>query len=315
MMANDVIERLSIPTTPSCTPSSSTSKLITPNRSNVYLPPITARINALLSPGSTLNFTISDVSIMPYLCGFESQITGTQSPWCSVFTDEELALYNYAQSIRYYYGNGPGSGGNGTLMLSVLSSIVERLQDGPNATYTNSAGAPFHPGPLAAMFTNDGQLSQLVSELGVYDDVLPLPDTYLPTFQKYVASNFVTMRGTVGFERLTCSNPNATVAPAGWAAVDQWGNPTAHVPSSSSSATTQYVRLTLNDAVYPVVGCASGPGASCPLDEYAGIVARKMAQAGSLRGRCNITNATEPVLETATFLKDNALPWQIVVRP
>lgn len=195
---------------------------------------------------------------------------------------------------RLHIFTGPGSGANATLMLGVLNSMVQAFEAGPNATYTNSAGQPFTPGPLLAMFTNDGQLSQLVSELGVFDDVAPLPSMSMPLFQKYVSSNFITMRGTTTLERLTCSASNAT---------------------THTNSTTSYVRVLLNDAVYPVVGCASGPGYSCPLSQYGGIVAGKMATAGSLRSRCNITNATLPVLETATFLRDNALPFQINVKP
>lgn len=71
---------------------------------NVYLPPITARINALLK--GNLTFTATEVSLFPSLCGFETPILGYLSPWCYVFTDDELKAYEYAQDIRYYYGSG-----------------------------------------------------------------------------------------------------------------------------------------------------------------------------------------------------------------
>lgn len=53
-----------------------------------------------------LTFATTDVQIFPYLCGFETQITGKQSPWCSTFTAAELNEYEYAQDLRYYYGSG-----------------------------------------------------------------------------------------------------------------------------------------------------------------------------------------------------------------
>ena len=71
---------------------------------NTYLPPITARINALLQ--GNLTFTTTDVSLFPYLCGFETPVLGYLSPWCNIFTDDELREYEYAQDIRYYYGSG-----------------------------------------------------------------------------------------------------------------------------------------------------------------------------------------------------------------
>ena len=82
------------------------------NWAAVYLPPITARLNALIS--GNLTFSTSDVSLFPYLCGLETQITGTQSPWCDVFNSTELLQYEYAQDLRYYYGSGEPSVGNQT---------------------------------------------------------------------------------------------------------------------------------------------------------------------------------------------------------
>jgi acid phosphatase len=75
---------------------------------SIYLPPITARLNALLT--GNLTFTDSDVSGFPCLCGFKSQITRDLSPRCGVFTDEEPKEYEYRQDLRYYYGTGPGRG-------------------------------------------------------------------------------------------------------------------------------------------------------------------------------------------------------------
>ncbi|KIW56530.1 hypothetical protein PV05_05187 [Exophiala xenobiotica] len=249
---------------------------------NTYLPPIVKRINKLTTPPGAVNFTASDVALFGYLCGFETQITGKTSPWCSVLTESELKQYEYAQDIRYYYGAGPGAAKNGTFMLPFLQAIIERFQDGPNETYVSSDGSSFTPPPLIAAFTNDGQVNQLAGVIGVFDDQAPLPATYIPAEQKFIASHYVTMRGTVSFERLTCSGE-------------------------------QYVRVLLNDAVYPVVGCESGPGRSCPLAQYAQIVAQKQQAAGNFGTTC-FGNATTATGKT-TFLTDLALPFMQAVKP
>ena len=248
---------------------------------NIYLPPIAKRLNGLIT--GSLNLTTDDVVQFPYLCGFETQITGTTSPWCSVFNETELQAYEYAQDIRYYYGSGPGAEKNGTLMLPFLTALVQQLIDGPNTTYTSSDGTSFTPPPLIATFTNDGQINQMASEIGVFDDQAPLPPTYIPAGQKYIASNYVTMRGTIGFERLTCSDQH-------------------------------YVRILLNDVVYPVVNCTSGPGQSCPLQQYAQIIAQKQQAAGDFVTICNINN-TAPGTAKTTFFTDLALPFEYVVKP
>ena len=71
---------------------------------DIYLPPITARINSLIR--GNLKFDDDDVVQFPYLCGFETQITGKLSPWCNAFTLEELEQYEYASDLSYYYGSG-----------------------------------------------------------------------------------------------------------------------------------------------------------------------------------------------------------------
>ena len=166
---------------------------------NIYLPPITARLNGLLQGNLTLN--TSDVSIFPYLCGFETQITGSVSPWCSVFQEEEILLYEYRQDLRYYYGTGeqrqpplrpsrslqqsyimqqlgPGASKNMTVQYPVLQGIVELLQRGPNSTVLTSNGSITSPS-LTIAFIQDNQVNELASIAGVFDEQKPLSLTSL----------------------------------------------------------------------------------------------------------------------------------------
>jgi hypothetical protein len=99
----------------------------------IYLPPIRSRLNAKIQ-GSFI-FTQGDVSIIPYLCGFETQITGRRSPFCELFTENEVLQYEYAQDLRYWYGNGLGSDIEKHQMLPVVEMVAQRFVDGPNATY------------------------------------------------------------------------------------------------------------------------------------------------------------------------------------
>lgn len=253
---------------------------------DVYLPPIVTRINSLLSG---LEFNSSDITSFPYLCGFETQITGRRSPWCDVFTESEILQYEYAQDIRYFYGTGPGTELESNLMLPFITAILERFTDGPNATYTSSSAngtaAPFTPSPLIATFANDGQISQLASGTGVFDDQDHLPTDHIASNRIYRASNVSPMRGTVAFERLNCG------------------------------AEGLYVRVKFNDAVYPVARCQDGPGRSCGLEEYAELIQGKSEAFGDWQEQCG--NPEEERVEDArtTFLWDLGLPFMEVVRP
>lgn len=241
---------------------------------NMYLPPIQKRLNKQIK--GDFQFTEADVSIIPYLCGFETQITGTRSPWCSIFTEDEILQYEYAQDLRYWYGTGLGTDIEKYMMLPVLDGLVQRFVDGPNATYRNSDGSTFVPPRLVVGFSNDGQMNQLVAAIGVFDKEKDLPGNKMPKDRLFRASNFVSMRGTVGFEHLSCTE--------------------------KAKATGTFVRIRLNDAVYPIADCKSGPGNSCSLKDYQKSVKGKLERAGNFSQICNVTDPAIPRSQnSATF--------------
>jgi acid phosphatase len=264
---------------------------------NIYLPPIVRRLNAQIR--GEFNFTQSDVSIIPYLCGFESQITGQKSPWCSLFSTQEILQYEYAQDLRYWYGTGLGTDIEKYLMLPVLSAVVKRFVDGPDAVYADpKTGEGFKPPKVMVGFSNDGQINQLLAMLGVFDKQKSLPATRIATDRLFRSSNLVRMRGTVAFERLSCAAPGH-----------------GHSQNSPPSNET-YMRILLNDVVYPVVGCQNGPGSSCPLAQYQKLVQKKMGEAGDFKKLCNVTDPAVPEgRKTATFFENPDVDFATVLRP
>ena len=262
---------------------------------NIYLPPILRRLNAQIK--GSFQFTQTDVSIIPYLCGFETQITGRKSPWCSIFTEAEILQYEYAQDLRYWYGTGLGTDIEKYLMLPVLNGVVKRFVDGPDASYEDGAGKTFKPPKVMVSFSNDGQINQLLAAIGVFDSQKPLPATRIATDRLFRASNFVSMRGTVAFERLSCTAASGQ----GYGQASQGGT---------------YVRIRLNDVVYPVVGCKNGPGSSCPLSQYQQIVQKKADEAGEFKTLCNVTDTSIPAgRKSVTFFQTTNLPFATVVKP
>jgi hypothetical protein len=260
---------------------------------NMYLPPIVRRLNAKIRGG--FEFTKDDVSIIPYLCGFESQITGQKSPWCSIFSEQEILQYEYAQDLRYWYGTGLGTDIEKYLMLPVLSGVVKHFVDGPDAVYKDGNGT-FTPPKVMVGFSNDGQINQLLAMIGVFDAQRQLPATRIATDRLFRSSNLVRMRGTVAFERLSCAAP---------------GPGYGQTPRSLS-----YMRIRLNDVVYPVVGCQNGPGSSCPLAQYQKLVQKKMGEAGDFRKLCNVTDPAIPEgRKTATFFEDPEVDFATLLRP
>lgn len=135
---------------------------------DIYLPPIAERLNAYIR--GDLRLTAADISTFPYLCGFESQITRRVSPFCDIFTREEILQYEYRQDLRYWYGTGPGSLRNASVMLPVIQGVVDILLSGPETPVKEPNGDTGVLGPLTVAFTQDNQINQMVSSLGVFDD-------------------------------------------------------------------------------------------------------------------------------------------------
>lgn len=269
---------------------------------SMYLPPIVARLNAKIQ--GDLSLTTSQVDQIPYLCGFETQITGRRSPFCDIFTDEEILQYEYAQDLRYWYGTGLGSDIEKYQMLPVVDMTVQRFVDGPNATYKAGNGT-FVPPKIMANFANDGQINQLAAAIGVFDNQQQLPGNMSLPNRIFRSSQVVKMRGTIAFERLSCPAVahNST-----------YGYGT-HNNHNSTTFEETFMRIRINEVVYPVVDCNSGPGSSCPLSRYQSIIRAKRVQAGDITKLCNMTDGGLAPEPKATFFFDNTLPWQSVVKP
>lgn len=254
---------------------------------SIYLPPIVSRLNEKIK--GDFNFTQQEVTIIPYLCGFETQITGKRSPFCDIFTENEILQYEYAQDLRYWYGAGLGTDIEKLQMLPALDMLVRRFIDGPNATY-HLSDSTFQAPNVMASFSNDGQITQIIAASGVFDNEPPLPGNRILRDRKFRASRLTPMRGTIAFERLVCSAP-------------------------TSPRSTPYIRVVLNDVVYPVANCNSGPGASCPLAQYQKIIKSKLAKAGNFTSFCNTTNPAFSSTPESTFFMDNTLSFANTIRP
>lgn len=257
------------------------------NWTSVYVPPIMKRLQALIDGNLTL--TSNDVQQMPYLCGFESQILGRMSPWCAIFTDEELEYYQYANDLRYYYGVGPGTKLPATMLLPFLNATVALLAKGPNQNGTASDGSTFQVPNLLVNFLNDGQLNELITASGVHDDQALLSGTEMDPNRLYIGNRFTTMRGQIAFERLNCNVQPADSTAALVPLAQQTAAACPSKPKFATSSTNHtYIRVMLNDVVYPVPSCQNGPGYSCPLDDYAEYVSNKYEASGNWATNCNV---------------------------
>ena len=150
---------------------------------------------------------------------------------------------------------------------------------------------------LGCLFCGLAQdINQLIAAIGVFDNEPQLPANRTLPDRKFRASRLVTMRGTVAFERLSC--------PVG---SNKYG--------TSNATNEAYMRIRLNEVVYPVVNCTSGPGSSCPLLQYRDIIKSKIDAVGDFTKVCNSTDSSFAPKPITTFFTDNTLPFQRIVKP
>jgi len=280
----------------------------------IWITPVLQRLQSLISGNLTL--TVDDVLSMPYLCGFESQITGRLSPWCDVLTDDELQSYQYSNDMRYFYGIGPGTDLNKKMMTPFLNALVGLFQKGAGGVNgTRADGSSFRLPRLLASFLNDGQLTELVTASGVFDEQPMLSTTSRDDSRLWIGSRYVTMRGTIAFERLNCRvTPGATRRKCKPRPTTTSSSVTS-TPTDAPGQNATYIRILLNDAVYPVPSCQNGPGSSCLLDDYAKYVADKYEAEGDWIENCNVSmEGTPSKVKGASFFTDLGSPWVQTVK-
>ncbi|CUA72751.1 hypothetical protein RSOLAG22IIIB_05009 [Rhizoctonia solani] len=246
---------------------------------DIYLPPILQRLQKYIKG---VNFTASDISIIPYLCGFESQIAGKLSPFCDIFTESEFKEYEYRQDLRYYYGTGPGTDLPSTLMLPYLNATTTLFLNGPGYTYLTG----FTPPPIIVSYTHDNQLNEVATAIGVFNTTGALPPNRIQDNRLFISSRINPMAGRIAFERMTCTKTNDV-----------------------------YVRIRVNDVVYPMQECQSGPGKMCPIAHFGQIVKNKVDKAGDFMARCGLSPTQTLSSGQTTIFWDTKLPWITTVRP
>lgn len=97
-------------------------------------------------------------------------------------------------------------------------------------------------------------MNELATALGVFTPAQPLSPSKMDSNRLFISSRINPMAGRVAFERMTCGGG-------------------------------VYVRVRVNDAVYPLKECQSGPGKTCELKAFGKVIKAKVDKAGDLIAR------------------------------
>lgn len=221
------------------------------------------RLNSESKDGK-LNLEAKDIHNLMELVAYELNVRGS-SPWANVFTTDEWVAHEYYVSSKQFCERGAGSTScpiEGTLFFN---ASLQLLLDGPKKSQL----------PLAFNFAHDINIMQLVATMGI--DGPKNASDWDPTEtkfdQRFDISEIVPQGARFIFERLVCDGD--VDEPAYVNSYPEAFNETHFVTpgnaaSSHMNSTTSntYVRIVLNEAVVPLDDCHSGPGSSCPLQDY-----------------------------------------------
>ncbi|GME86728.1 unnamed protein product [Ambrosiozyma monospora] len=175
------------------------------------------------------NFTASDIFTMVDYCAFETNVKG-HSKLCDVLSPDAFVATGYHIDLRNWYSVGPGYNMSYVPGFTLANATVTLLQqDNEESLYLS--------------FTHDDDILRYLTGLGVFDDEPDLDKNDISFHRAFKYSDIVPLGARLLTERLSCQN-------------------------ATSGETGTYVRLLLNDQVFPIPNCADGPGFSCPLDDY-----------------------------------------------
>ena len=264
------------------------------NFRSTYLPSVSSRLHKQ-NPG--IIFSDAEVYSMQELCGFETLVRG-KSQWCDVFSREEWLNFEYARDVIHYYRSGPGNSFGPVIGWLWLNATAELLDNGPNAGklffslyasirifQIDFLEAGFHDWNLLSFecSVHDGDVIPMLAALDIFHSLEHLPTTHMPPFRTWRTSQVVPMGGRVIFERLSCRAPTSP-------SLDN--NRQAQYPFDTGEEfmqpTSKFVRININDGIVALPTCFSGPGSSCPLDQFLELVRTRGTQIGDFREICGL---------------------------
>ena len=193
-------------------------------------------------------FPLSDKNIlgMQSLCGYQSAIEGKRSPICSVFTDAEWMAYEYAWDLRYAYMVGPLNPLSPYLGFPWLKSQIPLLDDHDDSPTRDGwpKGQRFF-----LSFTHREVPPFVATALGIFNSSSnareEFPTDRINWARAWKMSDLIPFLGHVGMEKITCD---------------------------SKRGPEDFVRFVANQAPRPLPDCQTGPGASCPFEQFRDII-------------------------------------------
>lgn len=231
----------------------------------------------------------SDIPNLCEMAAYELNVRG-RSPWVAAFPSDVWVAYEHYLSAGFWCETGPGSPealARGNNLLNASRTLLLQGSDGL---------------PLSLNFAHDTDIAPFQAALGL--DPAPLfNDSKIQTDSGYRLSDIIPQGGRVILERLACkADSNSTLSekyPLGFNNSLTYKDANVSYAKNATvggNGVDYYVRVVVNEAVAPLDECMSGPGLSCPLQEYSDYVDKRIA-GKEFSQVCNLTEGAPKYLD------------------
>lgn len=237
---------------------------------------IAARLNSG-APGA--NLTAQDAYAIMHLCPFETVAREAVSPFCSLFSEDDFEIYEYAGDLEKFYNTGYASPSpchrhvTDSLLVSYggplgavqgvgyVNELIGRLTSSPahhglqtNITLLSSPETFPLNRTIYVDFSHDNLIVAVFAAMGLFNQTNgPLDTTKITKHRTWITSKMVPFSGHVTVERLFCS----AYSPRWW----KW-------TTRDEEEKEEYVRIFVNDARQPLHFCGADGDGMCKLEEF-----------------------------------------------
>jgi len=224
-------------------------------------------VSSRLAHWMPFKLTPSDVVGFQMLCGYESAINGKRSDICAIFTDSEWMAYEYAWDLKYAYMVGPLNPLSTYLGFPWLQTQAQLFQ---HITKHDTPGEGWPDKQRFFLsFTHREVPPFVATALGLFNSssnaAEEFPTDHINWTRAWRMSDLIPFLGHVGMEKMTCSRG-----------------------AVSDEGPGDFVRFIANSAPRPIPDCQSGPGASCPFDEFKDIIGKGSAKHKDFHKVCDM---------------------------
>lgn len=135
-----------------------------------------------------LNFTLTNKNIVAMydLCRYTSDgIKRKNSPWCAIFSEQDLKILEYIADLEHYYRNGYGASQYSKIFGgTLLADLLIKLQEAKNGRGKK----------IVVYNSHSTMMDMVVVALNLFKDTNPLTGTHRDVNRKY-RSTFVSTFG------------------------------------------------------------------------------------------------------------------------